>query len=130
MCLSVTTKSAAYLIFITRAYPVGVKGAQANSYNLLISNKELLLAKANNKLLYGVFKDFVMWLLLKMLCSLSSGIICSSLPPSSLPGELLMDKQDSDGYFLIQIVCMVSNRSNKTTGSLLIIAHLQRSIRV
>jgi hypothetical protein len=29
----------------------------------------------------------------------SSGITCWSLPPSSLPDKLLMDKRDSDGFF-------------------------------
>ena len=57
----------------------------------------------------------------------SSGVICWSPPPSSLPGELSMDKRDSDGFFSTQKVCMVSHRSNNTTGSSRIVAHWQRS---
>ena len=47
----------------------------------------------------------------------SYGIICWSLTPSSLPGELSTDKQDGDDFFSTRKVCAVSHRSNKTTGS-------------
>ena len=47
----------------------------------------------------------------------SSGVIYWSPPPSSLPGELSMDKRDSNGFFSTGKVCIVSNRSNKTTNS-------------
>ena len=57
----------------------------------------------------------------------SSGVIFWSPPPSSLPGELSMDKRDSDGSFSTRIVCMASDRSNNTTGSSQIVAHWQRS---
>ena len=67
---------------------------------------------------YGVFKVFVMWLLLKnnYASFKSSGIIYWSLPPSSLSGELLMDK-------IMASFLLTSNRSNETAGSSLIVAH-------
>ena len=58
----------------------------------------------------------------------SFGVICWSPPPSALPGELSMYKQDSDGFFSTRIVCMASGRSSNTTGSSLIIAHWQISL--
>ena len=76
--------------------------------------------------LYGVFKDYVVWLSLKTLRS-SSGIICWSRLSSLLPGELLMDKWESNIFFWIRRVGMVSHRSNKTIGSSLIIALWQKS---
>jgi hypothetical protein len=51
----------------------------------------------------------------------SSGVICWPLPPFSLPGELSMDNGDSNDFFSIRRVCMVSHRSNKTTGSSLVV---------
>ena len=57
----------------------------------------------------------------------SSGIICWSPLPSSLPGELSTAKRDSDGFFSARKVYMVSYRSNNTTGSSLIVLHWQRS---
>ena len=65
----------------------------------------------------------------------SSGVIYWSLPrsslpdelsidKSSLPDELSIDKSDSDGSFSPR---MARDRSNKTTGSSLIIAHWQIS---
>ena len=41
----------------------------------------------------------------------SSGVICWSPLPSSLPDELSMDKRDSNGFFSTRMVCM------DTTGS-------------
>ena len=57
----------------------------------------------------------------------SSGVICWSPPPSSLPSELSMDKQDSNGFFSTRIVCMASDRSSNMTGSSQIVAHWQIS---
>ena len=66
---------------------------------------------------------FSMFLLsLKTLCSrVSYGSICRSPLPSSLPGELSMAKQDSDGFFSTRkIYYMVGYRS---TGSSLIVVY-------
>jgi hypothetical protein len=60
----------------------------------------------------------------------SSGIICWSPPPSSLPDELSMDIIDSNGFFSIRRLCMARDRSYKTTGSPLIVAHLQISFLI
>jgi hypothetical protein len=57
----------------------------------------------------------------------SYGVICWPLPPFLLPGELSMDNGDSNDFFSTQGLCMVSHRSNKTTGSSLIVAHWQIS---
>ena len=35
----------------------------------------------------------------------SSGIICQTQLPFSLPDELSMDKRDSDGFFSTRLVC-------------------------
>ena len=70
-------------------------------------------------------------LLLKHTCSWSqktfhsksSGIICRSPPPSSLPSKLLTDKQHSNGFFSTQkVYYMVIYRFNMTSSSL-IVAH-------
>ena len=53
--------------------------------------------------------------------------LCWLPPPSSLPGELSMDKRDSNGFFSTQKTCMVNHRSNKMTSSSLIVAHRQVS---
>ena len=54
----------------------------------------------------------------------SSGVIHLSPPPFSLPGKPLTDKRDSDGFFQLEgYVYMASHRSNKMTGSSLIVAH-------
>jgi hypothetical protein len=58
----------------------------------------------------------------------SSGVICWSPPPSSLPDELSMDKRDSSGFFSTRRVCTARDRSNKTTGSSLIVVHWQISL--
>ena len=50
----------------------------------------------------------------------SYGIIYWPPMSSSLPGELLMDKWDSNGFFSTRKVCVVSH---KTTSSSLIVAH-------
>jgi hypothetical protein len=59
----------------------------------------------------------------------SSGVICWSPPPSSLPDKLSMNKRDSNGFFSTQRVCMAKDtctcRSNEMTGSSLIVAHWQ-----
>jgi hypothetical protein len=57
----------------------------------------------------------------------SSGIICWSPPPSSLPDELSMDKIDSNGFLSTRRLCTARDRSNKTTGSSLVVAHWQKS---
>ena len=54
--------------------------------------------------LYGVFKVFIVWLSLK---TLLSRVLVSSAghhPSSLLPGELSMDKRNSDGFFSTQKV--------------------------
>jgi hypothetical protein len=53
----------------------------------------------------------------------SSGIICWSPLPSSLPGKFSTDKRDSTGFFSTQKACMIGHRSYKATGSLLVVAH-------
>ena len=76
VCLSVTTKSAAYLVLTSQT-----------------------------KVLYGVcFQRFYHLAFPKKRFVQSSGAICRSLLPSSLPGELLMAKRDSDGFFLTRKV--------------------------
>ena len=47
----------------------------------------------------------------------SYGIICWSLPPSSLPNDVSMDKRDSTNFFLTLRVCMSSYSSQNTTNS-------------
>ena len=102
VCLSVTTKSAAYLVFTS----------QTKFYRVL----------------YGVFNVFTVWLFLKTLRSRIMVSFAGLAPlPSSLPGELSTAKRDSDGFFSARKVYMVSYRSNNTTGSSLIILHWQRS---
>ena len=54
----------------------------------------------------------------------SSGTIYRSLLPFSLSGELSTDKYDSDGFFSIRKVYMVSYRSKNMTG---LSVHRQRS---
>ena len=100
VCQSVTTKSAAYLVFTS----------QTKFYRVL----------------YGVFNVFTVWLSLKTLRSRVC-VICWSPLPSSLPGELSTAKRDSDDFFSTRKVYMVSYRSNNTTGSSLIVLHWQRS---
>ena len=101
VCLSVTTKSAAYLVFTS----------QTKFYRVL----------------YGVFNVFTVWLSLKTLCLrvLASffGHCCLN---SSLPGKLLTAKQASDDFFSTWKVYMVGYRPNNTTGSSMIIVHWQR----
>ena len=63
VCLSVTMKSAAYLLFTL----------QTKYYRVL----------------YGVFNAFTIWLSLK---KLRSRVLAWSPPPSSLPGELSTSK--------------------------------------
>jgi hypothetical protein len=55
----------------------------------------------------------------------SSGVICWSPPPSSLPEELSMNKRDSNRFFSTRRLCMARDRSNNMTGSSLIVAHWQ-----
>jgi hypothetical protein len=95
VCVSVTTRSAAYLIFMWKT--------------------------KFHRVLYGVSKVFVVWLSLKTLRSRVFDVICWSPPPSLLLGELSTDKRDSNGSFSPRKACMVSHRSNKMTGSLLIV---------
>jgi hypothetical protein len=45
---------------------------------------------------------FVMWPFAKNASFKSSDVICWSLPPSSLPGELSMEKRDSNGFFQLE----------------------------
>ena len=66
VCLSVVTKSAAYIMFMLKA--------------------KLYMV------LYGVFKVFVV---ADHASFKSSGIICWSLLPSAFPGKLSVDKRDS-----------------------------------
>ena len=91
VCLSVTTKSAAYLNFMS----------QTKLYRVL----------------YGVFNVFTVWLSLK---TLRSRILAPFgghvLPPSSLPDELSTDKRYSDGFFSIRKVYMVTYRANNMTA--------------
>jgi hypothetical protein len=86
--VSVTTKSAAY------------------SYLISTSKTKF------HRVLYGVFKVFVMWLLLKML---RSRVLASFAGHHCLYGELSMDNGDTNDLFSTRRVCMVSHRSNKTT---------------
>ena len=102
VCLSVTTKSATYLVF-TFAKKV-LKGS------LWCFQRFYRLAFPENTL----FKSY--------------GVICRSPLPSSLPGELSTAKRDSDGFFSTRKVYMVSYRSNNKTGSsLIILLHSRKS---
>ena len=56
----------------------------------------------------------------------SASVICWSMPPSSLPNKLLMDKWDIDGFFLTR----KESRSNTTTSSLLITILWQISLDI
>ena len=84
VCLSVTTKTAAYTLFLRGKQ--GIIG-----FFVVFLGMFCRVAFAENAL----FKSY--------------GIICWSLPPSWLPGELSMDKQDSDGFFSTRKVCVVSH---------------------
>ena len=71
VCLSATMKSAAYLVFTSQI-----------------------------KVFYGAcFQRFYHLAFLENASFQSSGAICWSLLPSSLPGELSMAKRNSDGFF-------------------------------
>jgi hypothetical protein len=101
VCLSVTTKSAAYLI----------SKSKTKFYRVFL----------------WCFQGFCRVALAENASFKSSGVICCPPPPFSLPGELSMDNGDSNDFFSTRGVCMVSHRSNKTTGSSLIVAHWQIS---
>ena len=60
-----------------------------------------------SKVLYGVFKVFVVW---RFASFKSYGVICW-LPLLFLLDKLPMDKRDSDGFFLTKLVCGYSNSS-------------------
>lgn len=72
MCVCVTMKSAAFLYFTCTC-----------SYTVL----------------YGVFKVFIVWILLKTLLLRVLASSGGHHPSSLLPGELSMDKRNSDGFF-------------------------------
>ena len=103
VCLSVTTKSAAYLVFMSQT-----------------------------KFYYGVFNVFTIWLSLKTLRSrvLTSfaGHHCfpRSLVSFRQPNETAMASFQLEKYNYN----MVDYRSNNTTGSSLIVVHWQRSFLV
>ena len=90
VCLSVTTKSAAYL-FIHRNQ--GVMGF------FTVFSRFCRVGFAEN----ASFKSY--------------GVIFWSLPPSSLPNDILMDKRDSNNFFSTREVCMYSDSSQNTTAS-------------
>ena len=76
VCQSVTTKSAAYLVFTS----------QTKFYRVL----------------YGVFNVFTVWLSLK---TLRSRVMASFAgQPFSLPGELSTAKRDSDDFFSTRLL--------------------------
>ena len=57
----------------------------------------------------------------------SSGDIYWSPLPSSLLGQLLMDKRDSDGFFSSRLVCRTSDSSYNSTDSSLVTIDYQQS---
>ena len=66
------------------------------------------------------FKVFITYFLLKMLHSRVLVHVSWSPPPSSLPGKFSMDEKRPFFNSKSMYMGMVSNRSNKTTGSSLI----------
>ena len=93
VCLSVTTKSAVYLVYMSKT--------------------------RCHRVLYGNFKVFVVWLSLQMLHSK----VMASFAIPLLPDELLMDRRDSDDFFSTWRVCTVSDNTYNTAESSLITAH-------
>ena len=101
VCLSVTTKSAAYLVFTS----------QTKFYRVL----------------YGVFNIFTVWLYLK---TLRSRVMASFAGHRFLPRSLANFRRPNEtamASFQLEKYYMVSYRSNNTTGSSLIVLHWQRS---
>jgi hypothetical protein len=103
VCLSVTMKSAAYLISTSKT--------------------------KFRRVLYDVFKVFVVWLSLK---TLYSRVLTSLLANIAfLASWRAFDGQQRQQCLLFNsnsiILCMVSHRSNKKTDSSLIVAHWQIS---
>ncbi len=64
-----------------------------------------------------MFQDFCRVAFAENTTFKSSGVICWSLPPSSLLGELSMDKKDSNGFFSRSVVCRSSDSSYNSTDS-------------
>ena len=63
----------------------------------------------------------------------SSGEVCWSHLPSSLLDEFLMDKRDSDGFFLRRLACRTNNRSytfNSTDSSLVTVDYQQSFLAI
>ena len=58
----------------------------------------------------------------------SSGEVCWSHLPSSLLDEFLMDKRDSDGFFLRRLACRTNDRSYNSTDSSLVTVHYQQRL--
>ena len=76
-----------------------------------------------HRVLYGVFKVFIVWLSLKMLCSKVLVSFADHHLPPSLRDNLSMDKRDSNGFFSTRRVCTVSDSSYNMADSSLVIAH-------
>ena len=84
---------------------------------LIIPSRPPPMAIGRGFLLQGVIgfcvvlSRFLLWGFCWNVSFKSSGIICWSLLPSSLPGELLMDKQDSNGFLAVLSQVAMNNSS-------------------
>ena len=83
--LSVTTKSATYLVYTSKL--------------------------RCHRVLYDVFKVFVVWLSLKM----PHSKVLVSFVDLLLPGKLSVNRRDSNGFFSARLVCRSSDSSYNTT---------------
>ena len=88
VCLSVTTKSATYLVYTSKT-----------RCHRILYGRFCRVAFAENAL----FKSY--------------GVIYWSLPPSLLPNDVSIDKRDSNNFFSTQRVCVSSDSSKNTTDS-------------
>ena len=90
VCLSVTTKSATYLVYTL---------------------------KTRCQRIFMVFSRICRVAFTENASLKSYGVIYQSLPPSSLPNDVSMDKRNCNKFFSTRRVCMSSDGSQNTTDS-------------